>query len=440
MKFTTTLALTAAAAHLVLAQPHGHAHLHKKHIQNVSIVKRATTVVYVNDSGQIMSLEDVCTGLAAERLRFKEGVAPEGLCDEVEEAPAPSTTTASSTTAAPSTTAAAEPESQSTSSAAGAAFYEASSTEATSPAEPTPASDDADDTDDTDDTDDADDPDLGYSSAQGLDSEFPDGELDCSTFPSAYGAVAIDYLGLDGWTGIQMCTYANNFVSDIVTGIPGDGCTEGAMCSYACPPGYLKSQWPEIQGATGQSVGGIQCSNGKLMLTNPDFSKKLCIKGTGGVTARNDASDVVSICRTDYPGTESETIPTVLKAGQTEELACPDSHNYYEWQGMATSAQYYLNPIGAGPKDACQWGKAGSNLGNYAAINFGVSKKDGFTWLSIFQNKPTTDATYDGTVEITGNIVGTCKYQNGMYCGATGCNKDGCTVSLASGEATYVIS
>jgi hypothetical protein len=54
---------------------------------------------------------------------------------------------------------------------------------------------------------------------------------------------------------------------------------------------------------------------------------------------------------------------------------------------------------------------------------------DGFTWLSIFQNKPTTDAIYEGTVEITGDIVGTCKYENGQYCGATGCNKDGCTVS-----------
>jgi SUN family beta-glucosidase len=54
---------------------------------------------------------------------------------------------------------------------------------------------------------------------------------------------------------------------------------------------------------------------------------------------------------------------------------------------------------------------------------------DGLTWLSIFQNKPTTEETYDGTVEITGDIVGSCKYEDGQYCGATGCNKDGCTVS-----------
>ncbi len=53
---------------------------------------------------------------------------------------------------------------------------------------------------------------------------------------------------------------------------------------------------------------------------------------------------------------------------------------------------------------------------------------DGTTWLSIFQNKPTTEELYEGTVEITGDIVGTCKYENGQYCGATGCNRDGCTV------------
>lgn len=353
MKIAATLALTAAAAQLILAQLHGHSHHHKKHIQNISVEKRDMAIVYVNESGAIMALDDVCTGLAAKTLKFKDSEAAGNVCDKP----------TSSTTSAP------EP----TTSAAGAAFYEASSTQAASSAEASPTKESSSAAPAI--TSAAPSPKQGSSGGKGLDSEFPNGDLDCSTFPSEYGAVPIDYLGLNGWTGIQMVTIANDFVQDIVTGINGDGCVDGAMCSYACPPGYLKSQWPKTQGATGQSVGGLECSGGKLKLTNPGLSKSLCIKGTGGVMAENKASDVVAICRTDYPGTESETIPTVLEAGTTEELACPDSATYYFWQGMPTSAQYYLNPIGTGAEEACQWGKAGSKKGNWAPINFGVSKK-----------------------------------------------------------------
>lgn len=373
MKFAATIALTAAAARLILAQPHGHAHHHKKHIENVSVVKRDMITVYVNQSGDVMDLEDVCTGLAAKKLRFKDGDAPSDLCNKPEPAP--------STTAAP------EP----TTSAAGAAFYEASTTEEASSAEPTPTKAASSSVEQATPS-----PKQGYSGgkdAKGLDSEFPDGELDCSTFPSDYGAVAVDYLGHGGWIGIQKCTIANDFVQDIVTGISGDGCVDGAMCSYACPPGYLKSQWPSTQGATGQSVGGLECSGGKLRLTNPGLSTSLCIKGTGGVKAENKAGDVVSICRTDYPGTESETVPTVVDPGETEELACPNSDSYYKWKGMPTSAQYYLNPIGTGPEEACQWGTPGTNVGNRAPINFGVSKKgqslqSPFRDTVLFANSP----------------------------------------------------
>jgi SUN family beta-glucosidase len=354
MKFAVTLALTAAAAQLILAQPHGHAHHHKKHIQTVSLVKRDTAIVYVGEDGKVLSLDDVCTGLAEKKLKFKDGDAPSDLCDKPESEPEPSTS------AAP------EP----TTSAAGGAFYEASSTVEASAAESTKTEEAS-----TPDEEEAPKPKSNYSGGKGLDSEFPDGEIDCGTFPSEYGAVPIDYLGMDGYIGIQHITVANGFVQDIVTGTKGESCVDGAMCSYACPPGYLKAQWPIMQGATGQSVGGLECSGGKLRLTNAALSKSLCIKGTGGVQATNKASDVVSICRTDYPGTESETIPIVIEPGETEELACPDSDTYYKWKGMATSAQYYLNPIGEGPESACQWGHAGKPTGNWAPINFGVSKK-----------------------------------------------------------------
>ena len=366
MKFAATIALTAAAAQLVLAQPHGHAHYHKKHLRNVSVVKRETAIVYVDESGDIMALEDVCNGLAAKSLKFKNGDAPSDLCNKAEPEPAPAP--------APSTTAAPEPTS---SAAAAAAFYEASSTKEASSAVPAPAPTPTQEaySSAAPAATSAPSPKQGYSGGQGLDSEFPDGEVDCSTFPSNYGAIPVDYLGLEGWIGIQKVSIANNFVQDIVTGVSGEGCVDGAMCSYACPPGYLKSQWPSTQGATGQSVGGLQCSGGKLKLTNPDLSKSLCIKGVGGVSAQNKAGSVVSICRTDYPGTESETVPIVVNAGETQELACPDSGTYYQWKGMSTSAQYYLNPIGTGPEKACQWGSAGTKVGNWAPINFGVSKK-----------------------------------------------------------------
>ena len=140
---------------------------------------------------------------------------------------------------------------------------------------------------------------------QGLDLEFPDGEIDCSTFPSEYGPIEVEWANLGGWAGIQYVTVEGDSVTHIVTAVAGGkGCIPGAMCSYACPPGYQKSQWPSTQGATGQSVGGIECNaNGKLSLTNPDLSKNLCIQGTGATHVQNKLSYNAAICRTDYPGT-----------------------------------------------------------------------------------------------------------------------------------------
>lgn len=132
------------------------------------------------------------------------------------------------------------------------------------------------------------------SGSKGIEAEFPSGEIDCENFPHEYGPIALEYLGLGGWTGVQSNGFAN-----IVT---GKKCDEGSFCSYACPAGYQKSQWPQEQGTTGQSVGGIQCKNGKLHLTNPDLSKKLCVRGVGGVKAKNTMSEQVAVCRTDYPG------------------------------------------------------------------------------------------------------------------------------------------
>ncbi|RMZ86871.1 hypothetical protein DV736_g5909, partial [Chaetothyriales sp. CBS 134916] len=265
--------------------------------------------------------------------------------------------------------------------------------------------------------------------------------LDCDTFPSEYGPIALDYLGLGGWAGIQSVTWGADAITDIVTGVSGNTCQEGDMCSYACPPGYQKSQWPSTQGATGQSVGGIQCSGGKLRLTNSALSSSLCIPGVGGVTATNNADEVVAICRTDYPGTESETIPVELQPGETQQLAVPDASSYFIWEGKPTSAQYYLNPPGYSAAEACQWGSAGTPIGNFAPTNFGVGYSAGKIWLSIFPNTPTTDVSYPGSVEIQGdNLSGSCKYSNGQFESDTGSSSTGCTVAVVSGSAVFVIS
>ena len=150
---------------------------------------------------------------------------------------------------------------------------------------------------------------------QGLDAEFPDGEIDCTTFPSDYGPIEVEWANLGGWSGIQYVTIEGDTVTEIITGVPGgDGCKPGAMCSYACPPGYQKSQWPSVQGSTGQSVGGLSCnSNSKLTLTNPGLSKTLCIQGTGAVTVQNKLSNNAAICRTDYPGMSFDVLHFYLR-------------------------------------------------------------------------------------------------------------------------------
>ena len=144
-----------------------------------------------------------------------------------------------------------------------------------------------------------------------LDKDFPDNSVACSDFPVGYGPIKIDWAELGGWTGIQYVTIHGNSITHIDTAVPGgNGCKPGAMCSYACPPGYQKSQWPSAQGATGQSVGGLWCNeNGNLSLTNPLLSKKLCIPGTGATIVENMLSNNAAICRTDYPGNSSSKYP-----------------------------------------------------------------------------------------------------------------------------------
>jgi hypothetical protein len=279
----------------------------------------------------------------------------------------------------------------------------------------------------------------GSTGGTGLTQEFKSGQHKCTEFPADYGVVYADWLELSGWTGIQNVPgfslgidAAISYISTVISG-SGQACTENSFCSYACPAGYQKSQWPTAQGATGQSIGGLYCnSNGYLELAN-DVSKYLCIPGTGGVEVSNKLSKNVCVCRTDYPGTESETVALDTQPGQTYPLTCPDASTYYKWENAGTSAQYYINPQGVPASKACTWSSEGSNCGNWAPVNAGVGKgTDGVTYLSIFPNAPTNpDGTLDYSIKITGDVSDDCSYSGGTYTMNGNASPHGCTVSSA---------
>lgn len=130
------------------------------------------------------------------------------------------------------------------------------------------------------------------SSGSGMDRDFPDGKISCTEFPSEYGAIKTDWITKTGWSSIQ-----KDGGNDDHIGV----CTDGALCSYACPAGYSKAQWPEVQPASGESMGGLECKNGKLYKTNSSFNK-LCRAGKGTARVSSKLDQHVAICRTDYPG------------------------------------------------------------------------------------------------------------------------------------------
>ena len=247
-------------------------------------------------------------------------------------------------------------------------------------------------------------------------------------------------MNIGGWIGIQSPGSQSEAGYDDIetmtssTCSGSDCCGEGMFCSYACPPGYQKSQWPSLQGATAQSVGGLYCSAGKLHLTNSALSSLLCIPGVSEVQVQveNQLDQGVAICRTDYPGTEAETVPLTVAAQSTEDVTCPNEESYYKWQGKLTSAQWYVNPAGVDASSACTWGDASSAIGNWAPLNLGTGYSDGVAYLSMFPNTPTNAAgvDLDYYVTITGDgLSSPCQYYKGQYTTNSGTSSTGCTVS-----------
>lgn len=298
-----SLALVAgAAAGLAAAQPHRHAHGHHERrgpspVADDVVVPGPTVVMY-ELNGLIIPESEVMEGIKNGTLVWANGgyqvsssspppVAPVTTSSPTTTVVAPPTTTPSTTT----TSSAAAITTQATTTAAITTSSEAETSTTTSKA--AAATSDS----------------SSSSSGTGVDTSFPDGTIACSSFPSDYGAVAVDWLNLGGWIGIQSPgSTSSGGYSDIETitesTCSGESCCDSGMfCSYACPAGYQKSQWPTLQGLTGQSVGGLECKDGFLYLTNSNYDT-ICIPGTDKVTIQieNKMSSNAAVCRTDYPG------------------------------------------------------------------------------------------------------------------------------------------
>jgi SUN family beta-glucosidase len=120
--------------------------------------------------------------------------------------------------------------------------------------------------------------------------------------------------------------------------------------------------------------------------------------------------------------------------GATEPLTCPDGDTYFHWEGLFTSAQYYVNPQGVAASEACQWGNNTGDIGNWAPMNLGAGKTD-LIYIALFPNHPSTDTLLDFNIRVEGDGVPVCKYEGGTYYDSEGVNSNGCTVSAHLLEA-----
>jgi hypothetical protein len=417
MKFSRFALLGTAS--LALAQHHNHVHRHPA--RHGSPVQGRDTVTVVAVDPAVVTVYEL-DGMFLDWLTVEAGLKSGKyvlMGDSISTViPASSSTPTPTSTPTPSSSAAVFFQ-ETTSTTPTSTYVPPTSTSAPPPAATTKAS-------------------STSSSSSGNWPDFVSGKTKCSDFPSAFGPVAADWLNLGGYTGIQ--TVGSSFslgvsaaISSISTGISGTACTENSFCSYACPAGYQKSQWPAAQGSTGQSVGGLYCGSDGYLYLSREAYPQLCTPGTGSIFVKNTlgSGDNVPICRTDYPGTESETIALNVEPGTTDALTCPDAATYYVWENSYTSAQYYVNPAGTSVGDACVWGEAGSNVGNWAPVNIGVGKAiTGETFISMFPNAPTnTYGKLNFNIEIDGGVSGKCTYEDGVFYSNGAVSSTGCTVS-----------
>lgn len=446
MKAVLQVALAASLAAGVTAQPHNHLHRHqhaRKHDHASPLDARdlitdyqfVTDTVYVDVDGTSIDKEDAVDGLDDGTYKVVGESTPESTTPTPTSTPTPTPTPSSTSTSVASTSAA------TTSSASGGEFIEVkigssdsttSSSTTSSAAASTATSSSS----------------SSSSGSTGVDADFPDGTIDCSDFDSLslYGAVSLENTAVSpflGYMHVGVDAYTLGQTADITVDISeptsGDP-VAGTFVGYACPAGYDAAQWPAAQGSSGQSVGGLWCgSDEKLHLTRSDTTSKLCQAGAGNVHIVSNLSKDIYICKTWYPGNEGMYLPTLVSAGSTVDLYNPLQSESYTWQGLTTSAQYYLNMQDVPVGQACTWTPDSPYTevaGNWAGMNLGTSvDSDGDTFLSIFHNTPTSDAALDYNIQVAGTSSGgegdvsgcPCKYDYGSNSVTGGGN--GCTVS-----------
>lgn len=288
--------LLLSAAGVAIANPHAHQHIHR-HVHGHQNLKRATVEEHVSvtvvecwmggNPPRLISEADCQNGIANGTLRW---------ADDGTIAAVPAAETHLATVANPAPTPAPAPVVNSP-----APMIQAEKPAAPAPAPAAhapapPANNKAQSS-------------WSGSASSMVDRSFPDGQISCNDFPSEYGALRAPWLGLGGWIGVQKPNVQNGAgYDDIMTVtraqcVDGNCCLPNSFCSYACPDGYMKSQWPSVQGATGQSVGGLHCRNGMLYRSNPD-RETLCAPSVKNVNVyvKNQMSQQVAVCRTNYPG------------------------------------------------------------------------------------------------------------------------------------------
>jgi hypothetical protein len=416
MKGIIKSAVAAAVVVGVAAQPHnhGHRHLHAKNHARSPVEKRDTVIVTKVVEGPTVVVYEL-DGQRVDAAQAEDGISKGlyvvmGSSQPTFSAPPPAVTTSKASTDL------------------GGEFFEKATTTTSTSTTPTTTSTPT--------------PKKSTSAAPqpvatGINVDFPSGKVKCDKVPTEYGAIEVPWVGTNGWTTLaNIGTWIKGVAISKIESPTSGTCEPNMMCSYACPPGYEKSQWPEEQGASGQSVGGLWCNaDGYLELTRPSHPK-ICEPGAGGVYVRNELSGNAAVCRTDYPGNEAMVIPLDTSPGNTYPLTNPDSSTYYVWEGKPTTAQYYVNNMGVAVEDACVWnsGPYPTSAGNWAPTNIGVGKSsDGITYISIFPNSPTSTAVLNFDIEITGDISGTCSLKKGVYSG-----NNGCTVRTTRGGCGFL--
>jgi hypothetical protein len=403
MKYTFVPLLALAST--VLAAPVHEHHMHKR--EAAVVVVTETQVAYVDINGNpVVGPSTTATAAAASTQAVVANVQVSATSTN-----SPSTTTLTPTTS--STAAAATSSTATTQTSSTAATHTTSSSAA---AQTTTSH-------------------SSSGSSSGIDgdlsdfsnpSDFQDGTIKCSAFPSGQGVIALDWMNFGGWASVMNSN-----------GDTSSSCQDGYYCSYACQAGMSKTQWPSSQPASGISVGGLYCKGGYLYRSNTAKSA-LCEWGVDSSYAVNNADKEIALCRTDYPGSENMNVPTLVSPGSQKPMSVVNSDEYYNWNGGKTSAQYYVNDAGVSVESGCIWGTDGSGVGNWAPVVLGSGYTNGVTYLSIIPNPNNkTPPNYNIKIVATDGSVaqGDCSYIDGSYSGS---GSDGCTVSVTKGTANFV--